>query len=85
MGWTPRKVRLACTLHASLWSAGAIAWALGMTRNAVIGKFHRLRRQEDLRMASADLIRRLAKRGGAQELSVRRLRATGVQPADFSG
>jgi GcrA cell cycle regulator len=41
-GWTPERVELLKTMHAEGASGGEMARALEITRNAVIGKSHRL-------------------------------------------
>src|SRR3954462_14526581 len=43
--WTDERVEILKELWSKNWSAGMIAKELGVTRNAIIGKSHRLRLQ----------------------------------------
>lgn len=44
MNWTPEKVRLLFTLRAANWTYDDIAARLNISRGAVAGKLHRVRK-----------------------------------------
>lgn len=80
MAWTNEKVRAMRTLWASNWSTDAIALALGMTRGAIAGKQHRLRRDDCVEFALACVRRKLIEVGGGEVMSVRRAREILSEP-----